>query len=153
MNPAERYAALKLLEHALRSAITAAAKDAEDYAVEVRAKSLETDYGTVGVTRRKPAVTVDEAALLEWATKHRPDVIRPSLDPLFVQAMRAKLVADGDDAVDPETGEAVSWASVRPGAEYLWTRLSAESKAEAERYVSEHVGALVAASLPKAVQS
>lgn len=177
MNPAETYAALKLLEHALKSTIAEAAGRAEEYARTVRAKSLETDYGQVTVTRRKPTVAIDETALLAWAATNRPDVIAyriapadmaealdvisiyrgdlltPALDPLFVSAMRSRLVADGDDAIDPETGEAMAWASVKPGAEFLTTRLSAESKAEAEQYVADHVSALVEASLPRTVSS
>ena len=173
MNPAETYAALKLLEHALKAAISDASMRAEDYARSVRAKSLETDHGTVTVTRRKPTVTVDEAALLEWAHAHRPDVIvrsiNPSdmaeavdviaahhpcllttaLEPLFVQGKRESLIVDGDDVIDHDTGETVSWATVKPGAEFLTARLSAEAKAAAAVYVAGHVDALVAASLPK----
>lgn len=177
LNPAETYAGLKLLEHAIKGAVVEAAARADEYRLAVRAKSLETDYGTVSVTRRKPTVVVDESALADWAALNRPDVIveyiAPAdmdealdtlrahhprilsrrLDPLFVQAMRAKLVADGDDAVDPDTGESMPWATVKPGTEFLSTRLTAEAKAEAEQYVTDRIAMLVESALPRAVSA
>lgn len=130
MNPADRYAALKLLESALKAELSTAAEEAESYRREVGAKALETSCGDVAITRRKPQPIIDPAALLAWAETDAPHLIQRTIPADTVAALKRDLVVDGDDVITRD-GELVTWATVAPGSEFLTWRAPAERKAEA----------------------
>lgn len=138
MNPAERYSALKLLQHGINEAVKQAAQEAEAYRATVKAKSLETPWGTVTITRRKDTVTVvDEVALLDWAKTNVPHLVEERVSEAGRKALLARLSVVDGEAIDPETGEAPLWAGVRPGAEFLAARASKEAKTDAVDAVLE----------------
>lgn len=140
MNPAETYARLKLLELALRRVLPAAAEAAEAYRESVRAKTLETDHGTVTGVRPQPAISLDPEAFLAWVVEHRPDEIRPTVNPAFRAAYLAELRVVGDCVID-RNGEVIEFASVRRGRPYLTTRFTEDAKRAAEAVVVEQVEA------------
>ena len=127
--PVDVYASLKLLMHGLKEAEATAAAEADDFRRSTRAKQLETDYGLVALTRRKPTIVVDDAALLHWAREHAPHVITETISTPAKRALLAGWEIAGDDVIDPDTGEVVEFASVKPGGESLMVRLSPEAKA------------------------
>ncbi|WP_040281666.1 hypothetical protein [Tessaracoccus massiliensis] len=147
LNPAERYAALKLLESGLKAALADAVEAAEEYRQAVGAKSLESRFGDVSITRRKPTAAVDEAALLAWAEEHAPHIIVRAIDPIALAALKAGLKVDGDDVLNAD-GEVVEWAAARPGSEFLTWRASAEAKADAAAAIAERLDATITAALP-----
>ena len=151
MNPAETYAALKLLEAALRPALAQAAADAETYRQAVGAKSLESPYGDVSITRRKPALIVtDDDALIAWCEDELPNLVRRSITPearTWLLSKRFALSDDGDP-IDPATGEIVPFLAATPGAEYLTWRAKPETKAAAAAAIAERLEAVTAAILP-----
>ena len=138
MNPAERYAALKLLEAGLKDALATAAEAADDYRREVRAKSLETDYGTVTVARRKPAVVIlDDRALIAWCDDELPHLVQRSITLEGRAWLTGKrFVIDGSDVIDPTTGEAMPFMGIKDGTEYLTFRPTPEARATAVGAVS-----------------
>ena len=141
MNPAERYAALKLLEAGLKEALSAAAEEADTYRREVRAKSLETDYGTVTLTRRKPTVVVlDDAKLIDWCEDELPHLVQRSITPEGRAWLLGKrfVIADGD-VIDPATGEAMPFLTTREGAEYLTFRATPQARESAVAAVSSRL--------------
>ena len=142
MNPAERYAALKLLEAGLKEALTAAAEEADTYRREVRAKSLETDYGTVTVTRRKPTVIVlDDDKLVGWCEDELPHLVQRSITPegrAWLLSKRFVIDSDGD-VIDPATGETVPFLAAREGAEYLSFRATPQARESAVTAVSSRL--------------
>lgn len=148
MNPAERLAALRLLEHGLKAAITEAQAEADDYRQHVGARALTTPWGEVGLTRRKPAIVFDDAALLEWCETNAPEAIRRTVPTEARRGLAAKLTIDGDDVVDPATGEVVEFASVRPGGESLRVALTGEAKDEAEAALLARLAELADAVVP-----
>ena len=147
MNPAESYAALKLLEAALRPALAEAREAAEQYRQQVGARALESPYGEVYITRRKPTAVVDEDALLAWAESNAPDMIERRISPTALAAAKAGLMVDGGDVLTRE-GEVVEWATVAPGSEYLTWRASAEVKAQAVAAVTARLDQITPALLP-----
>ena len=153
MNPAERYAALKLLEAGLKEALTAAAEDADTYRREVRAKSLETDYGTVTVTRRKATVVVlDDARLIDWCEDELPHLVQRSITPEGRAYLLGKrfVIADGD-VIDPTTGETMPFLAAREGSEYLTFRATPEARTAAVGAVSARLLDALAAELRPAI--
>lgn len=154
MNPAEKYAALKLLEAGLKEALTNAAEEADTYRREVRAKSLETDYGTVTVTRRKPTVVVlDDAKLIDWCEDELPHLVQKSVTPegrAWLLGKRFVIDADGD-VIDPTTGETMPFLTAREGSETLSFRPTPEARTAAVAAVSGRLlGALTdALALPE----
>ena len=141
MNPAERYAALKLLEAGLKDALTAAAEDADAYRREVRAKALETDYGTVTVTRRKPTVVVlDDAKLIDWCEDELPHLVQRSITPEGRAWLLGKrfVIADGD-VIDPTTGETMDFLTAREGSEFLSFRPTPQARESAVAAVSSRL--------------
>ena len=142
MNPAEKYAALKLLEAGLKEALTAAAEEADTYRREVRAKSLETDYGTVTVTRRKPSVVVlDDAKLIDWCEDELPHLVQKSITPegrAWLLGKRFVIDADGD-VIDPATGETMPFLTAREGSEFLSFRPTPEARTAAVAAVSSRL--------------
>ena len=147
LNPAERYAALKLLESAVKDAAQTAKVEAEVYRQRVGAKSLESRFGDVYITRRKPTAVVDEAALLAWAEEHAPHIIVRAIDPTALASLKAGLKVDGDDVINAD-GEVVEWATARPGSEFLTWRAAADAKATAAAAVAERLDSITAAALP-----
>ena len=141
MNPAEKYAALKLLEAGLKEALTAAAEEADTYRREVRAKSLETDYGTVTVTRRKASVVVlDDAKLIAWCEDELPHLVQKSVTPEGRAWLLGKrFVIEGADVIDPTTGESMPFLSAREGSEFLTFRPTPESRTAAVAAVSSRL--------------
>lgn len=140
MNPAERYARLKLLEIAVRRALQGAAHDATEYQERLRARTLESDHGTISVVRRKPVPIVDSAAFLEWVKEHRPDELVSHVNPAFEKAFVAALRCVGDVVVDGN-GEVIEFASVHRPAPYLTVRLTEEAKTAATESLTAHVEA------------
>ncbi len=142
MNAAEKYAALKLLEAGLKEALTAAAAEADAYRREVRAKSLETDYGTVTVTRRKPTVIVlDDDKLIDWCADELPHLVQRSITPegrAWLLSKRFVIDSDGD-VIDPATGETVPFLAAREGAEYLSFRATPQARESAVTAVSSRL--------------
>ena len=147
LNPAERYAALRLLESAVKDAAQTAKAEAEEYRQAVGAKSLESRFGDVSITRRKPTAAVDEAALLAWAEEHAPHIIVRAIDPTALASLKAGLKVDGDDVINAD-GEVVEWATARPGSEFLTWRAAADAKAAAAAAVAERLESITAAALP-----
>lgn len=142
MTPAEEYAALKLLEHALKGALEVAAEKADEYRRTTRAKQLETNYGLVSLTRYKPSITAPEAALLAYAEEHAPHLIQRSLSTPAKSALMGAWEIVGDDVVDGVTGEVIEFAQIRPGRETLAVRLTPEAKDMAAGVLSGHAGQL-----------
>ena len=138
MNPAETLAALRLLEHALKEAISVAQAAAEEYRATIRAKSLETDLGLVSITRRSPSIVVDDTGLIEWCQVHAPHLITPAITPAAKRALVAGWAIDGDEVIDTATGELIGFAQVRPGGESLTVRLTPEAKARAIASVTRY---------------
>lgn len=142
LNPAERYAALKLLAAGVDAALSQAADEAEQYRRTVRARSLETDWGTVGVARRKPTIAFDEAGLLAWCEEHNPDAIIRTVSDLARRSLRARCVIDGEEVIDTSTGEPLDFATVTPGAEYLRVTLSPAAKEAAAMADADQLAAI-----------
>lgn len=140
--PVDVYASLKLLMHGLKEAEADAAAAADEFRRSTRAKQLETDYGLVALTRRQPSIVVDDAALLHWAREHAPHAITESISSAAKKALVGRWEIDGDDVVDPETGEVVEFASVKPGGESLTVRLTPEAKAFAAEVLTHHADTL-----------
>lgn len=144
LNPAETLAALKLLEAALKDAITTATVAADAYRRQVRAKTLETDWGTLTLARRKPGWTIDEDALLDWFETHAPTELETRVKPAARKAFEAQLHADSDGDVIGPDGDVLDWVAVKPGSEYLTTRLTPEAKAAATDAMQTRLGAFLA---------
>ena len=150
MNAAEKYAALKLLEAGLKDALAAAADEADAYRQQVRAKALETDYGTVTVTRRRPSVVVlDDDALLDWVAAELPNLIQPRSITAEARSwlLTKRFAVDGDVVLDPVTGEVVPFLGVKTGSEYLTFRPTAEARAAATEAVAGRLIDTLAASV------
>lgn len=135
MNPAETYARLKLLELALKRVLPKVAEEADRYRESVRAKTLETDHGTVTTVKPKPAISLDPDGFLRWVRAHRPDELLEHVNPAFQAAFVADLQAVGDEVVDKSTGEVVEFAHVHHRRPYLTTKLTEESKNAAEAQI------------------
>ena len=147
LNPAERYAALKLLESAVKDAAQTAKVDAEVYRQRVGAKSLESRFGDVSITRRKPVIRFDPDALLAWAEENAPHMIERTIPAHLQDALKRELIIDGDDVVTAD-GEVANFATVQAGVEFLTWRASAETKAEAAAAVAQRLDATITAALP-----
>ena len=147
MNPAERWAALRLLESAVKDAAQTAKAEAEVYRQAVGAKSLESPFGEVYITRRKPTAVIDEDDLLAWAEEHAPDMIERRISPAALAAVKAGLVVDGDEVLTRD-GEVVEWATVAAGSEYLTWRASPAAKTAAAAAVAARLDQITPALLP-----
>lgn len=123
---------MSLREDALRAAVLKAIRDAIDVTYrQVRVgmvlalldarrdtglRSLDvelpdgTKVATVSLTQPKPSIRVDEAGFVAWVGKEHPSEIVPSVRDAFRRAVMDRLLAVGNDVVDKETGEAVTWA-------------------------------------------
>ena len=147
LNPAERWAALRLLESAVKDAAQAAKAEAEVYRHRVGAKSLESRFGDVSITRRKSTIRFDPDALLAWAEENAPHMIERTIPARLQDALKRELIIDGDDVVTAD-GEVVDFATVQAGIEFLTWRASAETKAEAAAAVAQRLDATITAALP-----
>ena len=147
LNPAERWAALRLLESAVKDAAQAAKAEAEEYRQAVGAKSLESRFGDVTITRRKPTIAFDPDALLAWAEENAPHMIERTIPAHLQDALKRELIIDGDDVVTAD-GEVDDFATVQAGVEFLTWRASAETKAEAAAAVAQRLDATITAALP-----
>ena len=147
LNPAERSAALRLLESAVKDAAQTAKVEAEAYRQRVGAKSLESRFGDVSITRRKHTIRFDPDALLAWAEENAPDMIERTIPARLQDALKRELIIDGDD-VGTANGEVVDFATVQAGIEFLTWRASAETKAEAAAAVAQRLDATITAALP-----
>ena len=144
MNPAEKFAALQLLSHGLQAALDEAKAEAMAYARHHRAKSLETDYGSVGLTRKKPTVRItDEGAFLAWCRENAPSEIVESVRPSFVTAFKKQILAEPHGLIYGLTGEEVDFVDLVAGYEFLSVRLTGEAKRDAEEYVALNLGQLL----------
>lgn len=141
MNPAEELAELKLLKWGVDAAVREAEVRALEYAEQVRAKSLETDRGTVSVVQRRPTAKLDPDGFLAWVKANAPTEIVESVNPAYEAAFHKSLKLDGEDVLTPE-GEVLDFAHVAPGARYVSAKLTADIKAQAEEYVAAHLDAL-----------
>ena len=135
LNPAEQLAALRLLEHGLSVAIREAADAADDYRRAARAKQLETDWGLLSLTRTKETITLEDVQLLEWAAANAPHLITQTISTAAKAALKARCEIVDGDVIDTETGETLTFATVKPGREGLTVRLAPEAKAWAEAAV------------------
>lgn len=151
LNPAERYAALRLLSEGVTAALKSAEAEAEAYRQQVRAKTLETDYGSISITRRKPTIRFEQDRLVQWCQHEYPNLVRtvasiPAVSETWLKEHRFRI--DGSDVLDVETGEVVDWAHVSPGSEYLTFRADPAAKAEAVAAVATRVELLAGALTP-----
>ena len=147
LNPAERWAALRLLESAVKDAAQTAKAEAAVYRQRVGAKALESRFGDVSITRRKPVIRFDPDALLAWAEENAPHMIERTIPAHLQDALKRELIIDGDDVVTAD-GEVVAFATVQAGVEFLTWRASAETKAEAAAAVAQRLDATITAALP-----
>lgn len=149
VNPAEKYAALKLLESGLKEAMGEAKSEALAYANAVGAASLNTDWGKVSIATEKFAPRVaDEAGLLDWVKANFPSAVRESVNPQFVKTLLAHCeVDDSGDVYNTGTGERLPFLGYRVTGGYPSVRLTAESKSEAAELVADRAADL----LPKGI--
>lgn len=127
MTPIDTYARLKLIELALKRVLPAAADAAEKYREQIRARSVETDMGTVTSVRRKPVIILDPRAFLQWVTEHRPDELLTVVNPAFEKAYTANLRHHDGEVFDSD-GVEVPFAHVHQSAPYLTVRMPEEIK-------------------------
>ena len=153
MNPAERYAALKLLEAGLKAALIDAAAEADAYRQQVRARSLDTDWGTVTVAKRKPSLVVtSEQGLIDWCVENLQNIVIYTIPPESRSwLLTQRFAVAGDEAVDPVTGEVLPFLAVKPGTEYLTCRLTAEAKDAAKTAVAGRLADSLAAAVAPAL--
>lgn len=147
MNPIDKYAALRALEHGISGAVAVAAEEVEQLRKLTRAKSFESDWGSISVTTPKPTISYDPAALLEWAQAHMPhevipehtEVVPAAVRPTLAKTLEVRFQLVDGEVIDTETGEAIPFAKVTQRPEYLAMRMPADKKAEAVAYVAGHV--------------
>lgn len=142
MNPAEIYAKMKLLKHAIDTAVRQAEQDAMEYAEQTRARTLETDHGTVSLARRRPSARLDEQGFLQWVKENHPTEVVESVRPAYAETFRKSLRIVGEDVLTAE-GEVLDFASVADGVVYLSTRLTDHDKTEAVEYVAANLESLL----------
>lgn len=150
MNPTDRLAALKLLSAAIAAEIKEAEAAALDWMRATRAKTAETDWGTVTRTWRKPTISVDDdEALLAWFEEQAPSEIIRTVRPAAKKAFIESLTLDGGCVVTKD-GEVIDWAHVSEPTEGLMTRNSAESKESATALLRGRLAAILALPAPGA---
>jgi hypothetical protein len=75
-----------------------------------------TRIGTVKRSKvKKAAAVTDDKALLAWALEHRPDQLVQSVNPAFVEFLKAQVLKHGH-AFDPTTGEIIPGVEMREGS-------------------------------------
>lgn len=65
----------------------------------------------------KPTVSVTHMPdALEWVARYHPSAIREVIDPVWLGNLLKRLVIEGRQVVDPDTGEVLQWARPVAGA-------------------------------------
>jgi hypothetical protein len=80
-----------------------------------RRKSVSTPFGRVAT--REPAVRWEihgDDLALEWARKHRPDLIR-TVESVPLADLKGVLEVTDEGVVDPELGEVLPWVTAQRG--------------------------------------
>lgn len=146
-NDQERLAALKRLREGVDAAIEVLTDRTKILGEETRADRWRTQFGTVSIATRKPAVYVrDPKAFLEWVREANPGAIEETV----LEAYRRSLLSglrvremDGDEVVVyPSTAEVLHWAGVKPGGQYVTVRADDEAKSQAIDWALAWVDAL-----------
>lgn len=138
MTPAEELAFLKAVAHGLEAAIEH--KEAEVLSVmrTSGADRFRTEIGSVSKTIRRPRIDFQDQQLLKFAEEHAPWEIETRVRRTFYSQFE---IADGAVIYKP-TGEQVDFATIRPGAEGLTTRLTTDIKESAAGLLLARVDAL-----------
>lgn len=145
MNPIQRLAALKLVQESLAGVLKQAQAEADEFRKSVGATGFKTDWGTVSVAEYKPSVAfTDEAALVAYAQEYAPHLVEVSIPPEKKRWLAGQLAIDGEDVIDPNTGEVVAWAKVKPGYEVVSVRNTPEAKVRAAGLLGARVDQLTA---------
>lgn len=114
--------ALKPMEEALRSAVTADLKARHVERVGAYLPDGE-KLGAVGYNPgRKSAKVTDPAAALAWCLRTYPDAIVKAINPAFLKALTdyaAKVGEPGEPGVDPQTGEMLDFIEVQKGSPFI----------------------------------
>lgn len=146
VNPAEKYAALKLLEAGLKSALVEAKADVEAYATATGAASLKTDWGKVSIAEEKfnPQVA-DSGRFTEWVKENAPDEIQESVNPAYSKAFLSQCdVDDETGAVSYKpTGEVLPFMGLRVSGGYASARLAKDVKDKAAELVYDRIADLL----------
>jgi len=122
MTAAERFAALKTLEVAVKALASDAAEQAIQQGSDTGADRWRTEYGTVVIATRKDApVIADEQGLVTWALEHAPSEVIQTVRPTFAKILMDRCTVDGYDVIDTTTGEVLPFAMVRQGTTYVTT--------------------------------
>lgn len=135
MTPAERLAALKALRHGIDQALGQAEDAVRSTMLDTGADRFRTPLGSVSLAERAGSITFDEDRLLAFAEEADLDgvetikQVRPTFRRLFD--------ASGEQVIFKPTGEVIDFATVRPGTQYLTTRLNDEAKDAAEKLLGD----------------
>jgi len=131
MTPAERFAALRTLEAALKHVLADAGEATIQHGSDTGADRWRTPWGTVSVAVRddKPSIS-DEAALLAWVKDNHPGEVVETVRPAFTKALLERAAIIDGMVIDTATGEALPWAGIREGAVYVTTP-TGDAKAKA----------------------
>ena len=135
MTPAERFAALKTLEVALKAVLIDAGADTIQHGSATGADRWRTEYGTVNiVTRDDKPVVADEASFVAWCKDNAPEQVMETVRPAYTKQLLDRCTVDGDTVIDTATGEALPWAMVRRGIVYASTPKSDAKEQAAARW-------------------
>lgn len=122
MTPAERFAALRTLEVAVKEVAASEAETVIQHGSDTGADRWRTAYGTVVIATRDDApVIADVPGFVAWAKENAPDEVEETVRAAFTKALLARCVVDGDTVIDTMTGEALPFAMVRRGTAYATT--------------------------------
>lgn len=139
--------ALKPMEEALRQEVT---HDFGTRRVEKVGAYLP-DGEKIGSVAYRPgnksAAVTDSAAALRWALERHPEAVVQAVSPAFLKALTdhaAKVGEPGDPGVDPETGEALPFITVRQGAPYVAVTTTKEGVARMTQLAHGFAGMLEA---------
>lgn len=145
MNPAEEYAALKLLEAALKDVMDEAKAEALAYANAVGAAALTTQWGKVSIATEKFAPRVaDDVAFTQWVKDNFPQAIRAVVNSTFTKALLARCeVDDSGDVYNTDTGERLPFLGYKVTGGYPSVRLTADAKREAVELVADRIADLL----------
>lgn len=131
----ERLAALKRLRDGVDAAIEVLSDRTKLAADETGADRWRTDFGTVSIAERKPAVYIrDQKAFVEHVRKSDPEAIEESVAEWKRKAiMTALRIHDGKVfwAGDLLNAPPVPWAGVKPGSRYVTVRADEDAKSQA----------------------
>lgn len=115
--------ALKPIEEALRAAVTADLGARRVERVGAYLPNSSEKLGAVGYNPgRKTATVTDSAAALRWCLERHPEAVIAAITPSFLKGLTdyaARVGEVGESGVDPDTGEALDWITVKQGAPYV----------------------------------